>query len=618
MNNFILLLCVILLFLAACQVENTSLPIEEPPEWSREAIWYQIFVERFRNGDPDNDPSYKTTEGYLNDRVPKDWQITDWSHNWYDQEPWAAQTGQNFYQTIYMRRYGGDLQGVMDKIEYLKDLGITAVYFNPINDAPSLHKFDARNYHHVDVNFGPDPEGDMALIASEDPNDPDTWVMTAADRLFFQLVDSLHEADIKVIVDFSWNHTGRSFWAFKDILENGEQSPFLDWYDGRIVKDEETGESYFDYNGWLNIKDLPEWKKVNSDGKKHGQPYEGDLHPHVKAHIFDVCRRWMDPHGNGDVSRGLDGMRLDVAEHVPMGFWRDFRQFVRTINPEFYLVGENWWTEWPDVLMDAKPWVEGDVFDAVMHYQWYKVARGFFADPIDHVSSAHFSFAMDSVFNKFPFYTQQAMMNMAASHDSPRLLTSFYNKEKYKHNCKPTENPNYLTGQPDEQTYDRVKLFLLHQFTFIGAPQIWNGDELGMWGSDDPDNRKPLWWQDISFDNETASTYSNYTYEEEVGFDQKTFDYYKALIKLRKEHPSLVRGDLQWLSELPEHMVGYTRAYNEESIVIILNTEQRNTLSIPVDFINGQWLFQLNDVKRGSEGELIFEPFSALVISSNK
>jgi cyclomaltodextrinase / maltogenic alpha-amylase / neopullulanase len=574
---FFLLVSIVILYIS-CQstlkTKNMETGFDKPPSWAEEAIWYQIFVERFYNADPENDPTLETTYKALYDSMPSDWHITPWSYNWYAQENWAKKTELDFYRTIQMRRYGGDLKGVLAKIPYLKDLGINAIYFNPLNDAPSLHKYDARSYHHIDVTFGPDPIGDMQIIASENPVDPNTWKWTSADKMFLELVDSLHAAGIRVILDFSWNHTGNTFWAFRDIQENLNDSPYKDWYEGEVVKDENTGAYSYTYQGWHGINSLPEWKKVDTEGKISGHPYEGNLHPGVKQHIFDVCRRWMDPYGKGEVHRGIDGMRLDVAEHVPMGFWREFRKFVRSVNPDFYLVGENWWTEWPHQLMDASPWVKGDVFDAVMHYQWYKVARGFFGKTEDRVYADRFGFLIDSVFGKLPKHTQMAMMNLSASHDTPRLLTCMYNKGLYKHYCKPQENPQYLTQKPDKNTYHQVKLLLLHQFTFIGAPHIWNGDELGMWGADDPDNRKPLWWPEKSFDHETASTFSDYTYHEQVQADMDMLNYYKSLIALRKNNPTLIRGDYAFMATGNE-LVAYTRTLGKDTILIIFNNEEK-------------------------------------------
>ena len=127
----------------------------EVPAWSQDVVWYQIFVERFRNGDPSNDPTPHDIAGVTDEAPPDGWRPTPWTQDWYRQEPWAVATGRDFYGTVQFRRYGGDLQGVLDRLDYLQQLGVTALYLNPVNDAPSLHKYNARNYHHIDRNFGP-------------------------------------------------------------------------------------------------------------------------------------------------------------------------------------------------------------------------------------------------------------------------------------------------------------------------------------------------------------------------------------------------------------------------------------------------------------------------------
>ena len=614
----ILVLFVISVGWWACQKSRSgnivsTTPYNEPPQWAQEAIWYQIFLERFHNGDTLNEPQKATMFKALDDTLPTNWRLTPWTHDWYQQEDWAKATGLDFYRTIQMRRYGGDLQGVLDKIPHLKDLGITAIYFNPLNDAPSLHKYDARNYHHIDVSFGPDPLGDMALMATEDPADPATWKWTSADKLFLKVVDSLHKVGIRVVLDFSWNHTGRDFWAFRDIQERGFDSPYKDWYEGSMRRDDQ-GNPYFEYEGWYHIKALPEWRKINTSGKVPGHPYEGDLHPDVKQHIFEVCKRWMDPEGNGSLHKGIDGIRLDVAEHVPMGFWRDFRAFVRSVNPDFYLIGENWWTDWPHQLMDTRPWIKGDVFDAVMHYQWYKIARGYFAQSEDRVYAADFASRMDSVWQDIPNHTKLSMMNLVSSHDSPRVLSSVFNRNLYKYLCKPQENASYRTDRPDATAFERTKLLLLHQFTFIGAPHIWNGDELGMWGADDPDNRKPLWWPEIKFDPETQSNFSSYSYKQEVGYDADMHQYYKSIIALRKSHPPLTYGEVTYL---PPHdqIVAYERKQSgSPTIICYFNaTDDRAVTSIRSD---QRILFNLNQAN--IEGDsLTMPPRSALIVVVN-
>ena len=183
----------LLLLLLATGCGTTPAPPQaaarlDVPGWAPDVIWYQIFVERFRNGDPSNDPTAHDITGVTDEPPPDGWQPTPWTWDWYRQEPWAKAGGKDFYTTVQSRRYGGDLQGVLDRLDYLQELGVTALYLNPVNDAPSLHKYDARNYHHIDRNFGPDPAGDERRIAAENPVDPATWSWTAADSLFLELV----------------------------------------------------------------------------------------------------------------------------------------------------------------------------------------------------------------------------------------------------------------------------------------------------------------------------------------------------------------------------------------------------------------------------------------------
>ncbi|MCB0661444.1 MAG: hypothetical protein KDC24_01790, partial [Saprospiraceae bacterium] len=330
----------------------------------------------------------------------------------------------------------------------------------------------------------------MEIIAGENPADPTTWQWTNADTMFVSLVKEAHKRNMRIILDFSWNHTGRQFWAWKDLVKNQQNSPYADWYEVNRFDDPATTANEFDYSGWVGTKALPEWKKVGVVKGEEGKPFEGTLHPGVKDHIFQVTKRWMDPNNDGDFSDGIDGMRLDVADKVPSGFWRAFRQFVRSINPEFYLVGENWWKNWPDTLMDPAPWVQGDIFDAVMHYQWYKPTRGYFIGGVDSLSKQAWQDSMIRIFGAYRPETARAMMNVAGTHDSPRMATSLKNKNKYKYHCKPPEDPTYRTDYPLDDVWALVKLFQVHQFTFVGSPHIFNGDELGMWGADDPDNRK--------------------------------------------------------------------------------------------------------------------------------
>jgi glycosidase len=572
MNKAILFIPAVLfvLFLSMCS-EPKKIHNDQPPSWAKEMIWYQIFVERFYNGDPTNDPkpeNIRTASDFY--RIPDNWSITPWTKNWYELEDWSEDLEGGFYSKLQLRRYGGDLQGVVDKLDYLQDLGITAIYFNPINDAPSLHKYDARNWRHVDVNFGPDPAGDNEIIASEDPVDPSTWKWTSADNLFLELVDELHKRDMRIILDYSWNHTGVEFWAWRDIIKNQENSGFAEWYDVKEFDDPKTVKNEFDYHGWLNLRSLPEIKKVNVTTEREiGHPYEGDLSEGAKRHIFAVTQRWLAP--DGDVSKGIDGYRLDVADHVGMVFWRNWRIFVKSINPQAYLVGEIWWEQWPDKLMNPVPYVSGDVFDAVMFYQIYRPARSFFGKMDDEIDAVQFKDSLEFQWNRLEKATRYGMMNTAATHDSPRLVTSFNNSGKYKYNAKPDADPEYKAGKPDEETWQRVKLYLIHQFTNIGAPHIWNGDEMGMWGADDPDCRKPLWWEEFDFEPEFRNNFQEEEEKEvdEIGFNHKIYDFYKKLIRIRKENPVLINGEIEFLMAEGKILIYKRSEYNKEIIVVL-------------------------------------------------
>jgi len=565
----------IFMFLLSLIVANPvkQLLAQSPPSWTSNVIWYQIFVERFYNGNPNNDPTPEDISVSSSTfPLPDDWTITPWTMDWWKREPWAEKTGKSHRETVQHRRYGGDLQGVIDKLPYLHELGITAIYFNPLNDAPSLHKYDARNYHHIDVNFGPDPKGDKKIIASEIPSDPSTWKWTAADRQFLQLIEQCHQMGIRVIMDYSWNHTGVDFWAWKDVLQNLQKSPYRDWYEIISFDNPLTPENEFQYRGWANVASLPEWKKVNLPGpRKSNGPYEGNLNPKVKEHIFAVTQRWLAP--NGDKTKGIDGFRLDVAEQIPLGFWRDYRKWVKSIKPEAYLVGEIWWEKWPDKLMDPAPYVNDEIFDAVMFYKIYAPARSFFVHGKEALTSSQLADSLQKEWTNLPKNFRYSQMNVNATHDNPRLLTCFANKGKYKYHVNPYENPRCITGKPDKDTYNRVRLYLMHQFTIPGSPSIWNGDEMGMWGSDDPDNRKPLWWPDTKFEPETRTNIQpGFKLYDEVKFDADHYHFYKQIISLRKNNPVLATGEIEFISS-EDRVLAYRRWNSSDEIFVCLNTD---------------------------------------------
>ena len=577
----------------AADLPATSL--SDVPAWSKDVVWYQVFVERFRNGDPSNDPTLNDIQGSWPHVQPDAWELAEWTSDWYRQEQWAEALGEEFYYTVQLRRYGGDLQGLLDRLDYLQELGITAIFLNPINDSPSLHKYDARNYRHIDRNFGPDPAGDADLMSTEDPLDPATWKWTAADSLFLALVDEVHRRGMRIIMDYSWNHTGITFWAWKDVLENQEKSPYASWYEIISFDNPATPDTdEFAYIGWAGVPELPEWKKVDRPNDLTAGAIPGTIVEPVREHIANVTRRWLDPNGDGDPSDGVDGFRLDVAEQVPLDFWREYRRLVRSINPEVYLVGEVWWEQWPETMYDPAPWLQGDVFDAVMNYRWYEPTRSFFAGAPPALTATEYVLALDSVAAGIPEPNLQAMMNLTASHDAPRFATSIYNPGRYKYQVNPHENPDYRIDQPDLRTREIQQMILVQQFTYIGAPHVWYGDEVGMWGGDDPDPRKPMVWSDLEYENEATHPMGRPRQPDLVEPDMRLFALYQDLISLRNDNLRLfVDGDLEWLVEDDANgLLAYRRVLGDEMALILFNTSE-DLQDVVVELEPGTWAEQL-------------------------
>ncbi len=597
-NSFIALLLVSIL--ASCnsgikkeeqKMNNTNqqTAFEDPPQWAQEAIWYQIFPERFRNGDSTNDPTPVDMEGCYPGYIPDSWKLTPWTQDWYKEDAYFADLKghtdfsgnpiNDFGQKAQLRRYGGDLQGVLDQLDYLDSLGITAIYFNPLNDAPSLHKYDARHWRHIDRNFGPNPKKDIETMAAETADDPSTWQFTEADKMFLDVLEACHQRGIKVILDYSWNHTGHTFWAWNDLVKNQKDSKYADWYWVDSFDDPETDSNEFAYKGWFGVVDLPEIRETEYIDHSNGiKPAEGNIYSEAaKQHIFNVTKRWLDPNGDGDPADGVDGYRLDVAAEIPFGFWREYRKVVRDINPDAYLLGEVWWERWPDQLLDPEPFLKGDIFDAPMNYRWYRAARHFFNASPDAISVSEFTDQLNALMANIRKQNNYAMMNLTASHDAPRVSTSLFNRDKYKYNAKPAADTAYKINKPDEKTLQTLRLLLAHQFTYIGAPHIWAGDEMGMWGADDPSTRKPLIWPDYNFEDETTHPLGLERPRDKVEFNSELFHYYQKLIQIRKDNPVLAKGDIKFLKiDDDNNVLAYSRFDKHEQIFAVFNNSLKN------------------------------------------
>ena len=537
-----------------------------PPDWAADAVWYEVFPERFANGDPANDPTRASLENP--GAVGDDWAVTPWTADWYRRAGWETQRGPDFYADgVFDRRLGGDLQGVLDRVGYLDSLGVTAVYFNPVFWAASLHKYDATSYHHIDPFFGPDPEGDIAMVADE-TSDPATWVFTSADRLFLDLVDALHQRGIRVVLDGVFNHTGTRFWAFADVAQRQQASPYADWYQVTAWDDPATPQSEFDWNGWWGYKPLAVLSD-NADGTS--------LHPDVKAHVFDATRRWMDPDGDGDPSDGVDGWRLDVAGEVPDAFWREWNALVREINPEALTIAEEWG--------DATDYLARAGFQSTMNYHALSIPLDAFA--YDGRTDAE-TFAAEVVerFQAYPEATRPALMNVLAGHDTDRLASMIVNGPlgaNYDRQAGPRDTTAYQVRAPSAAERELQRAVVALQFALPGAPLIYYGDEAGMWGGDDPDDRKPMVWPDLAYEPETHHPLGLDRQPDPVAFDHDLFAFYRSAVAMRRADAVLRRGSVSVLAT-SLRAVAFERQLDGERRVVAFNAgDQDAFLELPGD-----------------------------------
>ncbi len=564
----ILLIFAVTGFLATARAEPAAGSVESRcPDWAKSAVWYQIFPERFRNGDPGNDPTRDSLEWPIGPGA--NWRLSRWTADWYARDEWETELSPNFYKGgVFDRRYGGDLQGVLDKLDYLAELGVNALYFNPVFYARSLHKYDGSSFHHIDPFFGPDPRGDLALIDGES-RDPATWKWTAADKLFLQLVKQAHARGMRVIIDGVFNHTGRDFFAFKDLTRKQAASSYKDWYVVNTFDDPATKRNEFHYEGWWGHKSLPVFS-ATPDGR--------NMPAGPKKYIWDATRRWMDPNGDGDPGDGIDGWRLDVADERPAQFWADWNTYVRKLNPQAYTSAEVW--------KDAKALIVEGGFSASMNYYGFAIpVKGCLVD--HQIPMSKFVKLLDDRRNALPRPVAYTMQNLMDSHDTDRLASMIVNGERtryasadqidYNTNNDLRDAPNYEVRAPTPRERDIQKLVALFQMTYVGAPMLYYGTEAGMWGAHDPDNRLPMVWPDLQFDPQGADPRPGKSRPPDpVAFDQALFDFHKRVVALRRQHPVLDRGDFAWRAVNDEaDTVAFERSSGDARIVVVLNRSEQ-------------------------------------------
>ena len=358
------------------------------PYWVQDAIFYHIFPDRFANGDITNDPP----------------NLQKWGT---PPTTWGFQ--------------GGDLRGILRHLDYLLDLGVNALYLNPIFLASSNHRYNTSDYFQIDPRLG-----------------------TLSD--FHALVEAVHKNNMRIILDGVFNHCGRGFFAFTDVLENGDKSAYKDWFHiQRFPLDAYGDGEPQNYSGWWSLKSLP---KFNTDN------------PKVRDYIYSVARCWIE--------MGADGWRLDVPNEIDDdAFWKEFRRVVKSANRDAYLTGEIW---------DVNPrWANDTHFDGLMNYPVKDALIAFFQG---HENGNQFGDRIDTLFKVYPHENLFAMYVPLDSHDTERFKT-------------------LMGGETN-----KLKLAFLFQLAFPGAPAIYYGDEIGLEGGKDPDSRRAFPWQQSKWDQE--------------------------------------------------------------------------------------------------------------------
>ncbi|MFO0961937.1 MAG: alpha-amylase family glycosyl hydrolase [Phycisphaerales bacterium] len=503
------------------------------PDWAKNAVWYQVMVDRFRNGRADNDPQ----------------RTFPWTHDWYQPAGDEGKDGQTFYKHFVFDRFGGgDLAGLRAKLPYLKELGVNALYLMPIFQATTPHKYNTTSYIHVDEHYG--TRGDYApAAAKEDLLRPETWTMTPSDQEFVDFLKEAKRMGFRVVVDGVFNHCGTGHPAFQDVKKNGQKSPYTDWFD---IKSWEP----FTYDAWWGFSELPVYKKDQEHGIASAS---------LRRHIYDVTRRWMDPNGDGDPSDGIDGWRLDVPNEVPLAFWWEWRKFVKKINPDAYITGEIW--------DRAEPYLDGRAFDAVMNYEFAKPAIAWIGDREKKITASEFDRRLAALRLSYPAEAHYALMNLLDSHDTDRVASMLRNPDRaYNTLNREQEVTTYDASKPGPQERRRQMLLALLQMTYVGAPMIYYGDEVGMWGSSDPNNRKPMLWEDLGAPQNPQDVP-----------DKELLAYYRAIIALRHAHPALRTGSFETVlvDDAQDTVVFLRRGGGEEVLVALNASGTPATLALP-------------------------------------
>ncbi|WP_195369414.1 glycoside hydrolase family 13 protein [Dorea longicatena] len=515
------------------------------PDWAKGAVMYQIFTDRFYNGDKSND--VETNEYYY---------IGDYSQRVTNWDKYPANMGVREF-------YGGDLQGVMDKLDYLQDLGVEVVYFNPLFVSPSNHKYDIQDYDYIDPHYGKivDDGGEVLPNGVTDNSQATKYKkrttglknLEASNELFIKLVEELHRRGMKVILDGVFNHCG-SFnkWMDRERIYEGEE----DYEPGAYVSADSPYRSYFrffkegpenwpyngNYDGWWGHDTLP---KLN---------YEDSVK--LENYILYIGRKWVSPPYN------VDGWRLDVAADLGRSneynheFWQKFRRAVKDANPNALILAEHYG--------DPSDWLKGDEWDTVMNYDAFMEPVTWFLTGMEkHSDEAreellgnidNFIGSMAHHMSNMLTPSLQVAMNELSNHDHSRFLTRTNHMVGRVEHLGPEAANEYVNKAVMREA-------VVMQMTWVGAPTVYYGDEAGVCGFTDPDNRRTYPWG-----NE----------------DQELIAFHKEAIRIHKEHPALKTGSLKILGG-EENILSYARFKGHDRIIVVINNRsERAEVKVPV------------------------------------
>ena len=515
------------------------------PAWAKGAVMYQIFVDRFCNGDPSND----VEDGeyvYIGEPVCK---VKDWNE---------------FPEAMDIRRFhGGDLQGVLDKLDYLEELGVEVIYFNPLFVSPSNHKYDIQDYDYIDPHYGviiedggevlPEGEKDNTRATKYQKRTGDIRNLEASNRLFAKLVEEMHTRGMRVILDGVFNHCG-SFnkWMDRERIyepqpeyEKGAyvsaQSPYRDFF--HFFDEREEAWPYNkNYDGWWGHDTLP---KLN---------YEDS--PTLEEYILNIGKKWVSPPYNAD------GWRLDVAADMGYSneynhiFWENFRKAVKSANPQALILAEHYG--------DPGEWLQGDEWDSVMNYDAFMEPLTWFLTGMEKHSDErrtdlwgnadNFVNTMNHFMASMLTPSLQVAMNELSNHDHSRFLT----------------RTNHIVGRVaqlgSKAAEEGINLAVMReavavQMTWVGAPTVYYGDEAGVCGFTDPDSRRTYPWGQEN---------------------RELVEFHKEMIRIHKREKPLRTGSLKMLS-WSSNVLAYARFQEGEQIIVVLNnSKELKEVTIPV------------------------------------